>query len=358
MDTILDLLDPQVLTAAYQQKKTTRPTLLTDTFFINPEQIEGDSFELFVDPFESKPAPFNTPGSEARVIDASGANSKKMTLFAAFNKLPIKDEKVFYALREPDSPSLQNMARTEITRQMEHFKTRQLLSKEVALAKILTTGIVYLDAGGNVLESSSGAVVTADFNVPADHKDQMGGLISAKWSTAGTDIQEQFDNIDIQAEKDGVPKPRHIWCNSKIKNYLRANTDFRAWASASAGISEQVAGGQIIEGLFGKTWHFYDATYENASGTETLLIPDDQLIMTPDPTEPVFKSTTGSSLIPSEVGVGGTIEDRINAMMKVYGEYSYSKLEDDPIQLFMYMGDKWGFHLADTNAVWMPTIEF
>lgn len=356
MDSILELLDPQVLTASYQQRKTTRPTLLSDTFYTNPEQINGDSFELFVDPFESEPAPFNTPGSEARVIQASGADSKIMTLFASFNKLPIKDENVFHALREPDSPALQNMAKTEIKRQLDHFHTRQMLSREVALAKILTKGVVYLNAAGQVLESSSGATVTADFNVPADHKDQCGGLIAATWATAGTDIQDQFDNIDIQCEKDGVPKPRHVWANSTVKDYLRANTDFRAWASASASISENVAGGSILEGLFGKTWHFYDGTYKNAAGTETMLIPDDQVIMTPDPTESVFKATAGSSLYPTSTGVGATLEDRIASLNKVYGPYSYSKLEDDPIQLFLYMGDKWGFHMADTNAVYMPTI--
>jgi hypothetical protein len=361
MDTILDLLDPQVLSAAYQQKQTTRPTLLTDTFFRNPENVAGDSYELFIDPFESRPLPMNKPRSEARVIQAAGADSRRATLFAMFNKLPF-DTKIMEAIREPDSPTLQKRAKTEITRQLEHYKTRHSLTKEVILAKILSKGIVYLDPAGNVLESASGAEVVADFNVPASRKNQLnqgsGDLISASFATDGTDIQLVFDKIDIQAQKDGVPKPKNILCNSNFKVHLRTNTDFRTWASASASISEQTASGETIKGLFGKNWTFYDGTYQNASGVETLLIPDNQLIMYPDPTEPCFKSSNGSTLVPRQIGVASSVEELIGSLDEVFGEFAYAKMTDDPVQLFAYMGDKWGFNFADPRAIWMPTVVY
>ena len=362
MDTILDLLDPQVLSSAYQQMQTTKPTLLGDTFLTNPEQIPGDSFELFIDPFESKPAPMNTPGAEARVIQASGADSKVQTLFASFNKLAFS-EKVMYALREPDSPTLQRQGRTEIRRQMEHFKARQMLTKEVALAKILSVGTVYLNENGDILESSSGAVVSADFNIAAGHKSQLdwdggGDLITASWATDGTSIATHIETIKIAAQKQGVPTPKHIWCNSNMKTHLRSNTEFQTWASASANISEQTAAGETIQGLFGMTWHFYDGTYQNASGTETLLIPDNIAIFTPDPTDSVFRVTQGLTMVPSQIGVTASIEEALGNLMEVYGEYAYAKLTDDPIQLLAYMGDKWGFHLADPNAIWIGTVVF
>ena len=64
MDTIKDILDAQVLTSSYRRKPAARPTPLTEAFYVNPEEVEGDRYELFVDPAEARPAPLNASGSE------------------------------------------------------------------------------------------------------------------------------------------------------------------------------------------------------------------------------------------------------------------------------------------------------
>ena len=80
-ESIRQILDPQVLTAAYSQRPNMRPTVLTDFFYTNPEPIDGDSYELFFDPAENKPAPFNQRGAEARILQASPAEQRFATLF-------------------------------------------------------------------------------------------------------------------------------------------------------------------------------------------------------------------------------------------------------------------------------------
>lgn len=362
MDSIRQILDPQVLTTAYVERPTGRPTPLTDFFYVSPEQIEGDNYRLFVDPAENEPAPMNNPGSEARVLQASGATERVATLFSAFNKLPMQGT-VLTALREPNSSALQEMGRAEIKRQQMKFAARHRLMKEVTISKILTDGVVYMNADGVVLETSSGAAVTADFNVAAGHKSQLdydgsGDLIGTAWDVAGADIQENLDAIDDAAEVENVPPPTDIWVHSSWKSKLRNNTDFQTWAAASAADSEQILRGNMIPGLFGKTWHFYSGTYTASDGTTLPFIDPAKAVLTPPPTEPWLKASVGSTLTPRSIGVTQNWEQALTQSEKVYGEFSYAKLIDDPWTLFMYMGDTFGLHFADPNAIWMPTIDF
>lgn len=360
MDSLRLLLDPRVLTASYSQRPNQRPYPLTDAFFVNPEPIEGDAYRLFFDPAENEPAPLNQPGAEARVLQAAGAEERFATLFQAFNKLPLQGQ-ALNALREPDSETLQDMGKTEIRRQHDKFSARHRLMKETVIAKIITEGIVYLDEYGRVLESSSGAQITADFEVPAKRKNQLdqgsGNLIGASWAAAGTDIQAHLNAIDDAAEADNVEPPTDIWCHTLFKDNLRNNTDFQTWAAASAADSEQILRGNMIEGLFGKTWHFYGGKYLNTSGTMQNFIPTTKVVLTP-PIGPWLKATEGSMLVPSSIGVQQSWEAALAQTQKVHGPFSYAKLIDDPVQLFLYMGDTFGLHFADPDAIWMPTVVF
>lgn len=360
--SIREILDPLVLTASYTQRPALRPLLLTDFFFTNPESIEGDSYQLFFDPAENRPAPLNNPGAEARVIQASKAEERHATLFSAFNKVQLHGN-ALKALREPESPALQKMGRTEIGRQQSKFAERHRIQKEVVVSKILTTGQVFVNDAGEVLQSSSGAVITADFGVADGHKNQLnhdgsGDLISASWGTAGTDIQKHINDVDDAAEAANVPPPVDFWCHTAMKDTLRGNTDFQTWAAASAKDSEHIIRGGVIEGLFGKTWHFYGGKYEDDTGTTRDYIPTDVVIMTPAPSDPWLKVTEGSVLVPTSVGIMDSWEAALAASQEMTGDFSYAKLKDDPWALFLYMGTTFGFHFSDPNAIWIADVIF
>jgi hypothetical protein len=355
MQSFKTLLDPRILTASYAQRDGARAYLLTDFFFTNPRNIEGHEFELIYYPAMMEPAPGNVPGGEARVLTPGGGTTRKAALFTNFNKILLPGE-ALNALREPDSLTLQQQGATTVSRIYDDFAERHNLFKEVVIAKTLTAGVVYLNAEGQVLESSTGATITADFGVPAAHKGNLGGIIADLWSTASTKIADHIDAIRDQAEAENVEPPTDIWLHPNNKAALRNNTQFGDWAKYNNVATDAVLRGDIIENLWGLNWHFYGGKYQAVDGTMKNFLPTTGAILSPPPNRPWLRATQGSTLVPSQIGVVEHWQDALQSTNKFYGKYSYARLHDDPMALYLYMGDKFGLHFADPAAIWMPTL--
>lgn len=355
MQSFKKLLDPRILTASYAQRDGARSYMLTDFYFVNPRSIEGHEYELIYYPAMMEPAPGNLPGAEARVLTPGGGTTRKAALFTNFNKVLLPGE-ALNALREPDSLTLQKQGAETVSRIYDDFGERHNIFKELVIAKTLTTGVVFLNNAGQVLESSSGATITADFGVPADHKGNLDGMISALWSTSNTKIADQVDAIRDAAEEANVEPPTDIWLHPNTKAHLRNNTQFSEWAKYNNVATDAVLRGDIIENLWGLNWHFYGGKYQAVDGTMKNYIPTTVGILTPPPNRPWLRATQGSTLVPSQIGVMPDWQDALRSTTRFYGKYSYARLVDDPMALYLYMGDKFGLHFADPAAIWMPTL--
>lgn len=352
--SIRQILDPRILTASYQQMPVMVPTPLTDALFVNPEQVEDDSFRTLYDPADSTPAPGNQVGSEARVIALGNAKEKIFNMIFSFNKTMF-GESVFRALREPDSYTLQNMGRTEVNRVARKFANRQRQFKEVVLSKILTTGKLYMDPAGRILENSTGAAVSADFEVASSHQGDLGGLISGLFSVPGTDIPAIIEDIDDAAAQAHVPIPTNVWVNKLNLQHLRNNNAFKFWAQHNPGATDQVLRGGIIEGLWGKTWHFVSGYYTAADGSNKPLIPttgQGSAVFTPPANNPWLKCSVGATVLPKSINVSADIDEALSNLSLAYGSFMYAKLLDDPVRLVGYMGDKFGFNFNEPGAIW------
>jgi hypothetical protein len=354
--SVRQILDPRLLTASYQQIPGDVPTPFTDAFYRDPEEIDDDSFRSMYDPADVAASPGNVPGAEARIITVGSAQERVFNLFYSFNKT-VFEESVMRALREPGSYTLQRMGRTEIARIMGKFRNRQIRFKELVISKILTQGAVWMNNLGVVLDSSSGAVQTADFQLPANNKGNLGGLITGLFSTAATDIPAILESVVDQARTNNVPVPTNIWINRTNLSSLRNNTKFQTWAANNEGLATQVIRGGMIEELWGFRWNFVSTKYSNSSGTMTPYIPatgQGSMVMTPD-VGPWCKSSIGLNLIPRVIGAARTIDEALGNIEQVYGPFAYAKLLDDPIRAIAYTGDKFGFHLNEPGAVWAAT---
>jgi hypothetical protein len=349
------MLDPRVLTASYSRRDAPQSFPLTDFYFVKPQPVEGNEYELIYYPAMMEAAPTNAPGAEARILAPGGADARKASLFTVFNKVMLPAEAIT-ALREPDSLSLQDAGRTSIARVFDEFSERHRLLKELVIAKTLTMGVVHLDAAGRVLESSTGATMTCDFGVPASRRGNLSGAIAALWSDPAARIGDQIDAIRDQAEADGSEPPTEIWLHSSTKRHLRNNTQFSDWAKYHYVQSEVVLRGDMIPNLWGLNWRFFGGKYRSAEGTMVDFIPQTRAILTPPAGRPWMRAAHGSTLVPKSISIAGDVQTALQETSKFHGPFSYARLVDDPLSVYLYMGDKFGLHFADPNAVWQPTV--
>ena len=355
--SIRKILDPRLLTAAYQQLGTTVETSFTDTFFVNPEPVDDDQVRAMYDPADMAAAPGNNPGAEARLITVGAAQERVYNLFYSFNRTSLNED-VMRALREPGSYTLQRKGAAEVARIMRKFRDRQTRFKELVISKVITKGAVYMDGLGRVLESSSGAVASADFQVPGNNQGNLGGLITGLFSTAGTDIPAILESIVQQARTNNVPVPTNCWINRANLASLRNNTKFQTWAANNPQPAERILQGGMIENLWGFNWRFVSAMYQNVSGTMTPYIPltgVGSLVMTPDPNGPWAKATNGLNLVPRTLDLVTSVEEALNQLDNVYGAFAYAALTHNPIRVDSFLGDKFGLHFNEPGAVWQAT---
>jgi hypothetical protein len=85
---VQEVLDPRTLTEMYSENGeqfTQNP--LVDFYEAQIKEISGSEFEFAKDAAEKEPAPANKHGAAARVLQARGADNKKVTMLRAFNEV-------------------------------------------------------------------------------------------------------------------------------------------------------------------------------------------------------------------------------------------------------------------------------
>lgn len=366
--SIRELLDPKVLAKAYEQTSVSDATPFADAFWTGTiESVQDDTYTSLYRSADVKPMALSAPGAEARTVSLGAAKPQTFSAFYSFNRT-MQRGAIFDALREPDSYSLQDKGRNELARLLRLQRSRQRKLKNLVIAKALTAGIVYVNQSGEVLEGSTGAVQSIDLQVPSGNKTDIGGVISANWSTAGTDVFRQMDQIRDVASSNTVPVPTDVWLN-KVNFYaLRNNTGsgLQTYFSRNPELNDTMVrkndAGNIVEyvipDLNGFTWHFVDGYYEAADGTKKPMIPKTgagSMIMTPPPNGEWVARANGRELLPTSLDVNSTLEGALADMQYADGEFFYAKLEHNPVRLDLFTGDKFFFGFNEPNAVFIGT---
>jgi len=357
MANLKALLHHETLLEAYQEAAAEVGKPLFDKFYRNPRPARTDDASLLVTPAQNKAAPFNTRGAPARVLSLQGKSKRQGAMFHTFNELQMSTQ-VFQGLREPSSEVINEIASGEIRDQLDQFVRRHEIQKNLAMAKFLVTGEVIVDTNGEIVESNSGDDVTLDFEIASTHQGQLNGLIDVTWASSAADPEKQFENIKEQARAENAPPPDLVIANSKIKQRIRAMTKFATLAAASPMTSEKLLQGEFVEGLFGMKWWFVDGTYEDPSGTTRKYIPDDMVIMVPENNTNWLRNLSGLELVPTDINVGPSLEEKVNSLAKVYGDYAYAKLQDNPVRLSTFYGSHYGWVVAEPNAIWQADVVF
>lgn len=245
--------------------------------------------------------------------------------------------------------SSQKMGMFELKRQTELFKQRFENLRTAAVMMALSRGILYFDVNGNLLNTSSGAVVSVDFQVPAGHKAQLdwagsGAIIGASWATAGTDILTDMEQIHEAAESEtGYPIEVAIYGKNVLK-YLVGNTSLASLITGGSNADANAFARRMIPDGFlnvGKWIPAPSTSFADNDGTYQKIVPDDTIVFCPQPDPSWFDVLEGTFPVPT--GTGNVREDVVAVLSDlklVTGMFNYAAISRiDPPGVVQYSGD-------------------
>jgi hypothetical protein len=367
------ILGYEEMTAMYRSLPSLENTPFTTTFYRNPRELYGDTVDMINVSATNAPGPMNSRGAAARMIQPKGGSKQSFSIFHKFDELPL-DIQALTHLRQMDNPMLQEMGKDVIDLQLELLATQNRLAKEVILASIMVYHRVNIDINGNIrtpsvnatsgaITDASGTVISADFGIPDSHRGNLGGIIAAQWSTAGTSIMDQLETLDRQAGVEGAPRVTDIYVNSLHKADLRANTEFNDWAKYT---NVQNYSAQVLSNfqddtltVFGKRFHFISGTWEDTWTTPGTTItrdimPQNYALMVPD-FGAWIRPLTGKVYVPTGQGLCSAATPLEDFELRP-GEYSYGYSNHNPVRVSVFGGDSFGLGFANNRAVWVGKV--
>lgn len=332
------------------------------------ERFDTDTFEYLYLSRIKNAAPFNKPNTPARVMQPTAAGVRRDTLTYSFNQLSLGMDGL-RMLREPDNWVLQRKGRTEVTKQVQDFATQHRVQKEVFLKQAFT-GNIYLNASGQILEPTipnfsstggptapSGYEVAISTGVPSTNVGQLpiGGtnVITAAWSNIATDILGQLDNLRVGAETLNVAPPVHVWLNAQNKGWIRNNTNIKNYFYGIERLDRAIDTDTLQ--INNVQFHFYAGTYYDSTGTTQYYIPVNNAIITPE-LGPWFLHAQGLSYVPSTVDIAQSMDEMLNDIAEVYGDFAYAKPDHNPPSLNLFLGSKYFYGFRNPNSIFFATV--
>lgn len=261
-------------------------------------------------------------------------------------------------LRDFGNTARQARGIQEIDTQTAQFRQRLNNLRVSSVWSVLRHGAVYFDGQGNLLPTSSGAVVTVDFQVPANNKNQLNGIIGASWGVAGTDIIGDVEALKIVARKTTGKPATEAYYGTSILKYLVANTQIKELLKADVGLASAFRQRMIPDGFLGLNWHpAYEAFFEDADGTNQSWFGDDRITFTPAVDRTWYEMLEGTFEVPTNLG--NVVADSVDALGQfatVQGMFSYAVIDDDPPGIKHYHGDTFLPTLTDPGAVFIADV--
>ena len=290
------------------------------------------------------------PGADAAVIPPMVLGNRPITVPRSFEKMGLDFELLnnIRAIGEGAS-NLDKRGMQYVKQMVAHMARRGRRWREFMIWGMLR-GTAKFDRNGvdwiPIDPAAASADFTIDWQIPADHKDQAGGIIGESWDTSTTEIITDLAQLTAQSEEDSGMPLTHAWVNhSRMVKILNndqvkamggtANTAFETWnfqeskqdGIESSGIPQVKAGTEIVlRGFPQITWHVTNRVtkLDNGAGTGTQTtvkyLGDDEVILHPDLSYEWYK---GFEVKESTNQVTGT------APVDVYGMSTWIKFPVD-----------------------------
>jgi len=250
-------------------------------------------------------------------------------------------------LKDYQNEQRQKMGMQEVARQTSDFKRYFDNLRAAAVCSALTRGAVYFDADGNLLSSSTNAVVTVDFGIPAGNKGQLnalgtGDIIDASWASADTDIVAQIESLKQAAVQLSNYPIRYALHGKNILGYLQTNTVLKEYLTRTEEMALQAAKNEIPSGLLGLQWLPMQEAYSELEDGGVFWWDDDMVVFMPEPSPDWYEFIEGTYPVPVSFELANNATSAVDvahSLREQAGMFSYAEMLTDPPSIKMVAGD-------------------
>lgn len=341
--TIQQILHARSLSGVIQAVKPGIPRILPAGFYAPTKNVRGNAAEYTRVVGRRDLAMAVQYGSPSKELTQKGVGRVPVKLWHTFLNMK-HDVEVLDMLRAYDNPEVQEMGIQELVRQSGDFATVFENTRDSLMHSALFTGYLYFDSDGNLLPTSSGAMVTVDFGVPASHRNQLdilgaGAIIAASWATAGTDIVAHINGIKSALTQKSGYVPTYAFYGKNIPAYFARNTGIGALLQTDRQLAEGLGSNGTFT-LGGITWvNAQDAFFVDQAGAIKTWVGADGVIFSPMPSAEWWELLNGSYVVPTGKNIGGNALDMLADLQRTQGRFSYAELTIDPPGIKHYAGD-------------------
>jgi hypothetical protein len=253
---------------------------------------------------------------------------------------------------------MEQLAKSEVARQVRECVVLSQNLRTQAVTSLFGLGAIWYDSNGDPLPSSSTAVTTIDPSIPANNRNQLNGLISASWATAGTPIIEDLMNIQKQCLVNSAGRTgpiTHAVYGADLGKYFYSNTQVAAAMTSNPYLQAAFAQGVIPQGFAGikNWWPGNFGFYANASGTTVTPFAADCLALFPEPDPSWYELQEGIEPVPSGALTSASTLDELASKIGIQsGMFTYAVPTFDPIGGKMVFGDNF------LPAIHIPEVVF
>lgn len=338
--TIAEVLGYVSLLEQIENIKRGIPDNFPPAFNTLTEPVLGNTARFIQTPGTRQTSRLSHYGAAAHKRGNFDIGKRDVVLIHSFEELTF-DPLVLQQLMQYNNYDVQQMGMQEVARQVANFTELFVNLRKVVKQQVLVNGNVYFDGAGNLLPTSSGAVITVAFNRSANNENQLNGIIAARWNLNTTDIPAQLRNLKIQAAKStgyelkyafyGKNIPSYFTTNDYVLDYLARNPVMQAKYLESA---------DIPDGLFGFTWvPVYTSFFEDSGNTNREVFDGDAVVFTPEPDKRWWAMAEGSYPIPTNINIISNAEEAVRSLKQVYGIAGYSQMMTNPVTIGTFMLD-------------------
>ena len=374
MATLQEILGtPRLIERVNMIKPGLAADLLPDAFYSTTVNITGNvgSYDRTIG--ERRAARTTRYSAPSQAQESLGVSNIPVNLLHAAEHIAISPN-VMLMLREEGNDKLQARGIMELARRLADQKQRFTNLRTLAIQLMLSTGKLYAGVAGTLQTTSTSAMTSADFGIPAGNQGQLnvfsaGPIITASWATVGTSIQTQIRNLKIAARRlTGFPI-KHAFFGVNVMTYLLNNTEYSTYFRHNSAAQDALKRGEIPDALASLTWHpMGEAFMLNEgvpqggavleAGTTAGIWDPDLVVFTPEIDGSWYDMIQGSELLPDGMWEGKSAQEILDSMEEVFGLGVYAKLEDDPVQLKSIMVDTFLPVIKVPKAIFQATVKF
>lgn len=236
--------------------------------------------------------------------------------------------------------NLQNLRQpgTDKERNARAFVARLQRSMKRLHGALVDEWMLWETLKGTLTVAFQSVNVAIDYEIPGTHKpDVSTGGTNQPWSTTSTDILGHLETwLDLIAQDSGR-KGLYMVFNRTVAPYLYKNDLIKTYL-ASTNVGTQIVQEGRLAKVFGLTLLQNDTAYVNSSGTVTKFVPDNYVLIFPEPSEDWIEMLVGEVAAPTEDGKD----------FQFVREAWYTEVSKDPVGLRLF------YHKARVPALKVP----